>query len=237
MYLLAQFREPRAYPLLLKIFSTPGEFVFELVDDVVTEGLDKILASVSGGEIRGMTELIENEETNEFVRAAALNGLLTLCACGSLSRDQLAAYLKGLFQKLKRTSDDVWGWLANSCADLWPGEVMEDIRKAYDDDLIDPRMIGWDDVERALALGQEAAMATLRRKYSLVTDVHKELSWWYCFRENQKPPVRDELLLPDRSPLSAFDGFDPIYRGEPKIGRNAPCPCGSGKKYKKCCGR
>ncbi len=23
----------------------------------------------------------------------------------------------------------------------------------------------------------------------------------------------------------------------PKVGRNAPCPCGSGKKYKKCCGR
>ena len=26
-------------------------------------------------------------------------------------------------------------------------------------------------------------------------------------------------------------------RGTPKVGRNAPCPCGSGKKYKKCCGR
>jgi SWIM/SEC-C metal-binding protein len=24
---------------------------------------------------------------------------------------------------------------------------------------------------------------------------------------------------------------------EPRIGRNEPCPCGSGKKYKKCCGR
>ncbi len=24
---------------------------------------------------------------------------------------------------------------------------------------------------------------------------------------------------------------------EPKIGRNDPCPCGSGKKYKKCCGK
>jgi uncharacterized protein YecA (UPF0149 family) len=22
-----------------------------------------------------------------------------------------------------------------------------------------------------------------------------------------------------------------------KVGRNAPCPCGSGKKYKKCCGK
>jgi SEC-C motif-containing protein len=26
-------------------------------------------------------------------------------------------------------------------------------------------------------------------------------------------------------------------RDQPKIGRNEPCPCGSGKKYKKCCGR
>ena len=26
------------------------------------------------------------------------------------------------------------------------------------------------------------------------------------------------------------------YRSEAKVGRNAPCPCGSGKKYKKCCG-
>jgi uncharacterized protein YecA (UPF0149 family) len=26
-------------------------------------------------------------------------------------------------------------------------------------------------------------------------------------------------------------------RASPKIGRNEPCPCGSGKKYKKCCGK
>lgn len=29
----------------------------------------------------------------------------------------------------------------------------------------------------------------------------------------------------------------PAKRVSPKIGRNEPCPCGSGKKYKKCCGR
>ncbi len=28
----------------------------------------------------------------------------------------------------------------------------------------------------------------------------------------------------------------PIVREEPKVGRNDPCPCGSGRKYKKCCG-
>lgn len=29
----------------------------------------------------------------------------------------------------------------------------------------------------------------------------------------------------------------PFIRESPKIGRNDPCPCGSGKKYKKCCGK
>jgi SEC-C motif-containing protein len=29
---------------------------------------------------------------------------------------------------------------------------------------------------------------------------------------------------------------EPIRREAPKVGRNDPCPCGSGKKYKKCCG-
>ena len=36
------------------------------------------------------------------------------------------------------------------------------------------------------------------------------------------------------------DGYTPsatVVRDKPKVGRNEPCPCGSGKKYKHCCGR
>lgn len=29
----------------------------------------------------------------------------------------------------------------------------------------------------------------------------------------------------------------PYIRENPKVGRNDSCPCGSGKKYKKCCGK
>ena len=29
----------------------------------------------------------------------------------------------------------------------------------------------------------------------------------------------------------------PFVRSEKKVGRNDPCPCGSGKKYKHCCGK
>jgi preprotein translocase subunit SecA len=29
---------------------------------------------------------------------------------------------------------------------------------------------------------------------------------------------------------------NPSRRAEPKVGRNDPCPCGNGRKFKKCCG-
>jgi hypothetical protein len=46
LYLLAQFRETRAYPLILEFFSTPGEITLDITGDVVTEDLGRILASV-----------------------------------------------------------------------------------------------------------------------------------------------------------------------------------------------
>ncbi|WP_082849957.1 SEC-C metal-binding domain-containing protein [Halioglobus sp. HI00S01] len=30
---------------------------------------------------------------------------------------------------------------------------------------------------------------------------------------------------------------EPVTRLAPKVGRNDPCPCGSERKFKKCCGR
>lgn len=39
----------------------------------------------------------------------------------------------------------------------------------------------------------------------------------------------------EQNPIS--EKQTPIVNTEKKVGRNDPCPCGSGKKYKNCCGR
>ena len=57
-----------------------------------------------------------------------------------------------------------------------------------------------------------------------------------------EPEKIDKLHRPRESNL-VFSGGEqpaarkPVKRSNKKVGRNAPCPCGSGKKYKKCCGR
>gem|GEM_PF-6474213 len=54
---------------------------------------------------------------------------------------------------------------------------------------------------------------------------------------------RLENIAPDQAEFSRLESqrvhliLNPNYRIFKKVGRNDPCPCGSGKKYKKCCGR
>ncbi len=51
-------------------------------------------------------------------------------------------------------------------------------------------------------------------------------------------PQWEEVLPADKIKeiVKAFKKSKTVVKGE-KIGRNDPCPCGSGKKYKKCCGK
>ncbi len=49
--------------------------------------------------------------------------------------------------------------------------------------------------------------------------------------------LEEKKMILGRGESSAEKPKEPIRRTREKIGRNSPCPCGSGKKYKKCCGR
>ncbi|HCG04058.1 MAG TPA: preprotein translocase subunit SecA, partial [Desulfovibrio sp.] len=64
-------------------------------------------------------------------------------------------------------------------------------------------------------------------------------------REEQAPPeeLKQEFKHKEEPKSLNYSGAQketpsaaPERRAEPKVGRNDPCPCGSGQKYKKCCG-
>ena len=184
MYLLAQFREPRAYPLIVEFFSIPGDIAIDTTGDVATEDLGRMLASVSCGDIRLMTALVENEDANEYVRVAALRGLVTLVACGEQSRDDIVAYVQRLFQGgLAREVSFVWYGVVSASHDLYPEELYDDIKHAFAEELIEPGFIGLDDIDETLQRGKERALDALHhnQRYSLITDTITEMEWWACF--------------------------------------------------------
>ena len=89
------------------------------------------------------------------------------------------------------------------------------------------------DGERTAKLGTEKKPAVVHvqteERLKEVSSIFEEKGWNYIIGlEPDKPEdITDlEILQNPRKPMI----------GENKVGRNDPCPCGSGKKYKKCCG-
>ncbi len=69
-----------------------------------------------------------------------------------------------------------------------------------------------------------------KKRMKEVASIFEEHGWEYTIEMDKNEPedVTDlEILLNTPKPV----------RADKKVGRNDPCPCGSGKKYKKCCGK
>lgn len=58
-----------------------------------------------------------------------------------------------------------------------------------------------------------------------------ELLGWVC-QHNSKAERKDRIVVSIDHEYAAFA----TVVAKPTVGRNDPCPCGSGRKYKKCCG-
>jgi hypothetical protein len=219
--------------------SLPGKLLKSLCGDFITVGLGQVLASVCGGELEGIQSLIENEGVNEYARSVALGSLATLVAVGQKSRDEIVSYFTALFRgKLERRWSQVWNGLVAYSSDLYPEELMDDIERAYEEGLVEPGYVGLDEVKQDLAMGKDRMLARRANSHHrrLVEDTVAEMGWWACFREDSHNRRQDKPAASAQASLPPPATYSQTKRTARKTGRNEPCPCGSGKKYKKCCG-
>jgi len=249
VFLLAQFREKRAYEPIVRFFTESDEETLDLTGDFTTVDLNRVLACVSCGDDSLIRELIENPEINEYVRDAALRSLVSLVTYGDKTREEVVDYFASLFrEKLERESSLVWDSLVSCSVDLHPEELYLAIEQSFHDDLAAEFITSREDVQKALAVPKEEALAQLNENgiYRLITDAVAEIESWNFIAQVPTPPEVPEPIpakpIEDVRSMEESTYYNPppiptYVRTEPKIGRNEPCPCGSGKKFKKCCGR
>lgn len=168
LLLLAHFREERAHPRMLSLFSLPGDVLHDLLGDIKTTALPVFLLRTSGGSLNGIRELVLNHSADEFVRWAAMETLCLAVAAGMAERTEIIDFLKGLLTGEEDVPGSYfWTGVVHSLCDLYPVEVMDVIRKAYADGLVIPDTITLEDCESTLVLGLEDSLS----------DVRQELAW------------------------------------------------------------
>jgi uncharacterized protein YchJ len=111
--------------------------------------------------------------------------------------------------------------------------LIGDLRKAYAEDLIDEFHIRLEHLEETLQESKETVLARLRSRYQgLIQDTIAEMQGWACFEKDRKWKKQKQI-----NPIKHIPADPEAKPKSKKIGLNEPCPCGSGNKYKKCCGR
>lgn len=97
------------------------------------------------------------------------------------------------------------------------------VQKAFSLNILDTTMIGLDCFDRETKSWRVENLDRLKR--DCAATVHDAMEWWACFRPEEPS---------SNFPLPFVRRVKSKSKKE-KIGRNDPCHCGSGKKYKKCC--
>ncbi len=227
IYLLAKFRETGAYPHVVKLFKLADEQALDLTGDVLCEDGPILLASVCDGDIAPIKTIIENEEAHALLRTSAIASLPLLYMWGERTREEIIAYFRALFANIlpKPGNTTVWAALVTCCGHMQAQELANEVRQAYLDELILVDALPHQEIEAALMGARPQMVERFIRRYRQIQSTAESISWWRCFSMKQ-----------DQQPTQPVDPNQPNPYANAGIGRNDPCPCGSGKKYKKCCG-
>jgi uncharacterized protein len=261
LHLMGQKRERHAFEPLCALAANVNLFEELLGDDGATESLPCLLVSTFDGRIELLKALIEDATADEFVRHSALNALAYLTYRGDIAPQETRDYLRWLHHAMQpREENYAFAGIADAIINLGFVEdrpIVGDLlaKGLIADDIMEMRH--FDEEIKTVLADPERRAGFDRDRTEPYTDVIGEMATWHWFTEageqeeleaqrhaQQTTAQKFEKILADPDampygmvvdPLGLYKPTTPVAAASAKVGRNDPCPCGSGKKYKKCC--
>jgi hypothetical protein len=224
---LGQLRVSGAVEPLLALFRR----IDDEQDDWVATDLPVELAQIGGAAVGPVSNYLADTAHGEWARVAAAETLGHIGETHPEWRAECVARLQDQLEKFGEQPEMVNTFLIFALYDLRAVEAMPLIRRAFASGRVDESAVGdAEDVEIHFGLKTEREHP---RKPNSLTETGRQIAALGEEIEDYAQANAELQLLDDE--LMAEPPSQP-YLAPPKTGRNDPCPCGSGKKYKKCCG-
>lgn len=251
---LLAFREARAIPHFMQLLRDPEK---EVLLEWFPQELDTYGAEIIGP----LEDVLRDQNAYEWGRISASEILERLARKFPAERGRIIMALRDTLPAVdpdgnlilppfdEEAPPDIWSWCALALARLHDLDSRAVVKALYEADLIDDAVMGDYRDYTELLMGKERAQAPehefdiIETYQSLSEQAAKEQEW----KEGSKasgtglPDILDLLQteMPPKTPLEPVPPQSPttVVRAGPKIGRNDPCPCGSGRKYKHCHGK
>jgi len=231
LFLLAKARDHDAFPLLVSICRLNHYSLYNLLTpEVMVFYLHRILASVFNGDIDSLKRLLEEKGLLEDIRCIVLKTLYLLVLKGKINRKSTVSYLSNLWDTRHMRHMEVFRYELEDILDLLEGNDSDVDFPVSPDNAMYPKVA-------RMNRGEWEFIDDL----SVIIDIYKPDNGLMDLDLQTEIRIMEEvdniMYNGKRNDIWEDQNGNNSSAISKKIGRNEPCPCGSGKKYKKCCGR
>ena len=213
IHILTLIKNKEAIELLLDTIRYRGDDL----GDWLTEDVPGLLGYFGEDAIEQIKEFSLDETLESFVRGMAVTSLAVLARKHPSHKIEIKNYILKLFN----TTRDIEfaSLIVDDLASLHDASVLPDIKRAFKEGRIEEFIINMEDIEYIISDTTDKRFER-HLKEPLDHFSRKEIEYLHNLH----------YAMPDKKFIEPAQ-----VESKKKIGRNDPCPCGSGKKYKKCC--
>ncbi|WP_202945286.1 DUF1186 domain-containing protein [Hahella chejuensis] len=205
---LGQLQAERAVMPLLNSFD------FLYIQDWALAEIHRAFAMIGPVAIAPLARKLQEPAEDELIPALAVKALAAIAVAQPAHKDQVVEIFRAYMEFPNRSAKVLNGILVARLLELNATQAIDGIRRLYTLNCVD-LICGGDLEDAEISLGFRKERSTPRLSIEELLDLEE-----YGAQRQQEEPEPPAPALP-------------INR---KIGRNDPCVCGSGHKYKKCCG-
>lgn len=228
--LLIHFREEEALPLFMEDLRRASAERF-------SEDLEGKLHLYGPPAIPALIEVLHDESAEAWGRVEAASELSTIAGLYPETKDRVLNALRKVLpdapdessaQARVKDATTVWSNVIHELGRHQDEESRSHVKAMFAHDLTTPMYVS-EDRYKKLMRGRARGTSFSESSFDVVDNYAKR---YKEYQRRQKKRERQQRTV--RTGGSTQGGT--FTRDEPKVGRNDPCPCGSGLKYKHCCG-
>ena len=235
LFLLAELRSEQSIDLVLELCSQNSDFLEFWLSDHITESLPEIFYFIGANQLDKLKEFVKQPNIYSYVRTAISTSVSQIVFHHPNRRREVLEWYEDVFKffinaKLKDNviDTDTISLMVTEAKEVRLVELIPLVEELYNKGYVTEY------IANSLQVIKDSFNSpideTYKREFLNIYDRYQYITTtWAGYTEAQDDSYKDDdYSIEPQSPY-----INPLKT----VGRNDPCPCGSGKKYKKCCGK
>jgi uncharacterized protein len=238
LHLMAEKRETSVFPLLRALVKSP-EGAAAIFGGAGAMSLTRVMISLFDGDTHALRAIAAAPDMDPFASISAFETLAYATASGTIEREATHGWLAGLPAAYEAANAETASWegWALAVASLGFDDLMPKVREVFtatDETDDDGHESGIEDIEMIFQMAREEPDPLAVFARDAIGPVDDAIA---ALKRNEAAMLAAE----DEEDGGQYADGDEDFAPAPTVnqfrdvGRNDPCPCGSGKKFKKCC--